>query len=279
MENNVDPDDIRPPSRSWFRTIVKAVVAVLVLLLVAAGVAYWLAIQPPDFYQDSIRISEEEAFKSGESFEIAGLYLRNDIVEEETWYAEFFEDHINGWLASDLPRKFATAIPDNMREPRVKIEPEKFRVGAATEIHGIETVLVAAIDFFPTDSAGEFGLRVLSVHAGQMPIPVSFFIQPATELLQKHRIRVRWYDDDHGMPVAVLTLPKNLVGYQGKRMVLEQLQFVDGSVRLAGRSEAIEKKKQPESIATEPESENPNAENKAVEPPASETSSEQPVSD
>lgn len=279
MENNSDFDDLQPVERRWFRTIVKSVVAVLILLLVAAGIVYWLAIQPPDFYQASVRISEEESLESGESFEIAGLYLRNDMVEEETWYAEFFEAHINGWLASDLPRKFATALPDNMREPRVKIEPEKFQVGAATEILGIETVLIAAIDFFPTESTNEFGLRVLSVHAGQMPIPVSFFNQLATELFQKYQIRVRWYDDDNGMPVAVLTLPKDLLSYQGKQMVLEQLEFVDGSVRLAGRSEAIEKKEQSESIAAEPKSEHSNAENEVVEPPASEPPSELPVSD
>ena len=81
------------------------------------------------------------------------------------------------------------------------------------------------------------------------------------------------------MPVAVLTLPKDLVSYQGKQMVLEQLEFVDGSVRLAGRSEAIEKKEQSESIAAEPKPEHSNAENEVVEPPAAEPPSELPVSD
>lgn len=282
MENNPDLDDFHSVGRSWFRLTAKSVVVLLVLLLITAGAVYWLVIQSPKFYRASLRVPEEVAFKSGESFEVAGLYLRNDIVEEETWYAEFFEDHINGWLASDMPRKFATAMPENMHDPRVRIEPHKFRVGVTTEIGGIDTVLVGAIEFFPTDVSNEFGLRVLSVRAGRMPIPVSFFNLPATELLQKHGIRVRWFDDEHGMPVAVLNFPKRLLGYQGKRIVLEQLEFVDGSVRLAGRSEMAEKKKDSEPSAKNPKSESENAESKseAAEHLATEAAaSEAPVAD
>lgn len=252
MENDSDFDDVRPAGRSWFWKLLRFLAGGLVLLLLVAGVIYWLVIQKPEFYQSSLEMSEEEAFKAGESFEIAGLYLRNDVVEEETWYAEFFHDHINGWLISDLPRKFTRAIPDNMRDPRVSFEPGRFRVGATTEVSGVETVLSAVIEFFPTEVVNEFGLRVTSAYAGQMPIPVSFFSLPATELLKKYRMRVRWYDDENGSPVAAITVPKNLLSHGGKFVVLEQLEFVDGSVRLAGRSEMVEQQNESETAAAEP---------------------------
>jgi len=239
--DNEDLKERMPPRRSRLRTFLKCVVLSLCLLLVAAGVIYGLALQTPDFYQASLGMSELKAFEGGESFEIAGLYLRNDIVEEETWYAEFFEDHINGWLISDMPRKFPRSLPDNMRQPRVKIDPGKFRVGVTTEILGIETVLTAAAEFFPTDASNEFGLRVLGVHAGSLPLPVSFFSLPASELLQKQGIRVQWYDDKDGLPVAVMTVPKKLLRHNGQHIQLEQFEFIDGSVRLAGRSEPVKK--------------------------------------
>ena len=219
MENESDFDDIRPTGRSWFRKILNFTAAGLFLLLLVAGLIYWLAIQPPKFYRASLEMSEQEAFESGESFEIAGFYLRNDVVEEETWYAEFFDNHINGWLISDMPRKFARAIPDHMHDPRVSFEAGKFRVGVTTEISGIKTVLAAAIELFTTEVSNEFGIRVLSANAGHMPIPVSFFNLPATELLEKHQIQVRWYDDESGVPVALIDVPKNLLSYQGNGRV------------------------------------------------------------
>jgi hypothetical protein len=240
MDDDSDLNDVRPAGRSWLWKTLRFLAVGLLLFLLVGGVVYWLATQKPDFYRASLEMSEEEAFKAGESFEVAGLYLRNDVVEEEAWYAEFFHDHINGWLISDLPRKFKRAIPDNMRDPRVSFEPEKFRLGATTDIRGVETVLSAAIEFFPTEVMNEFGLRVTNAYAGQMPIPVSFFTIPATELLKKYRIQVRWYDDENGRPVAVISVPKNLLSHGGKLVVLEQLEFVDGSVRLAGRTELVQ---------------------------------------
>lgn len=261
MENNEDLNELPPLGRSRLRAVLKYFVLAVCLLLVTAGIVYGLARQTPEFYRDSLSITDEEAFDAGASFEIAGLYLRNDVVEEETWYAEFFEDHINGWLASDMPRKFARALPENMQHPRVRIESGKFRVGVTTEIIGIETVLAAAVEFFPTEVSDEFGLRVLSVRAGSLPLPVSFFNQPATELFQKHGIRVRWYDDKQGQPVAVMNIPTKLLSHEGQRIMLEQFEFTDGSVRLAGRSEPIKKKKNPK---TEEDSESVSNEDKST---------------
>jgi hypothetical protein len=239
MQNNAAFDDFQPVGRSWFRSILKIVVLALCVLLTIGGSVYYLALQKPDFYQQSMAMSDHEAFEAGEALEVAALYLRNDVIEEEAWVAEFKEGQINGWLASDLPRKFSKLLPDEVRGPRVGIDPGEFRIALATEIKGIETVLVAALEFFPTGVSNEFGLRVLGVHAGWLPIPVSFFTEPASELLQDNRIKVQWYDDDGGLPVALLTVPESKLRYEGKKIVVEQLEIADGSVRLSGRSEPV----------------------------------------
>lgn len=256
MENNPAFDDIQPVGRSWTRTFLKVAALGLSLLLVTAGSIYWLARQTPAFYQASMEMSDEEAYAAGESLEVAALYLRNDVVEEENWVAEFPEEQINGWLASDLPRKFSTALSDEIRDPRVGIEPGEIKIALTTEIKSVETVLVAAIEFFPTGITNEFGLRVLSVHAGWLPIPISFFTKPATDILQKNRVQVQWYDDSDGLPVALLTIPKYQLSYKGKQIVVEQLEIADGSVRLAGRSEPLAGKPNPEPEAVEPEVDN-----------------------
>ena len=253
MENNPAFEELHPINRSWTRTILKLVALTIGLLVVAGAGIYWLARQTPEFYHASLRMSEEEAFEAGESLEVAALYLRNDVLEEETWVAEFEENQINGWLASDLPRKFGTQLfAGKTHAPRVGIEPDKFQIGLTTEIKGIETVVVAAMEFFPTEKSNQFGVHVLSVHAGWLPIPISFFTDPVTEMLRHHRIEVQWHDASDGAPVALLTIPKKKLSYQGHQIVVERLQIADGSVRLAGRSELLNPKSIPDPETVKP---------------------------
>lgn len=253
MEYNEAFDDLQLSKRSWTRTIFKLIAVAICLLIAFVGGVYWLAQQTPDFYKTAMEMSAEEAFVAGESLEVAALYLRNDLVEQETWVAEFPEDQINGWLASDLPRKFSTMLPDEVRDPRVGIEPRKFQIAVTTEIEKVETVLVAAVEFFPTEVSNEFGFRVLSVHAGWLPIPISFFTVPATELLERYRIQAKWYEDGDGAPVAVLKVPKSKLSYDGKQIVVEQLEIADGSVRMAGRSKPLTPPTEADSSDSDPE--------------------------
>ncbi len=251
MKNNSPYEDLPSVGRSWTRTFLKVTALGLSLLLVVPGGVLWLAQQTPAFYPTSLEMSDEEAFAAGESLEVAALYLRNDVMEEDTWVAEFSEHQINGWLASDLPRKFSTFRSEEIRDPRVDIEPGKFKIALTTEIKNVETVVVAAIEFFPTGITNEFGLRVLSVHAGWLPIPISFFTKRITEVLERNHVQIRWYNDSDGLPVALATVPKHQLRYQGKQIVIEQLEIADGAVRLAGRSERLTEKSDPDSNATD----------------------------
>ncbi len=163
--------------------------------------------------------------------------LAAELAAEGEWTAELSDTVINGWLAVDMPEQFPRLLPPNIRDPRVSIEPGRALIACQYQDGGARAVLSLALDTFVTDKPNEIGLRILSARVGAVPA-VSGLIEQAmgaiTVASARSGFQIRWIDQQEP-PAAVLTIPRHYL-QSGQSVKIEQVEFQDGKLRVAGEA-------------------------------------------
>src|SRR6202008_224495 len=102
----------------------------------------------------------------------------SDARQNGQWHALFTAEQINGWLATQLAKNEDNSLPKNFRDPRVAISNDVLTLGFSTTSGGFETIVSVDASVFLT-AEGAVAIRLLSVKAGALPLPV---MQLADEL-------------------------------------------------------------------------------------------------
>jgi hypothetical protein len=212
--------------------------ALLVLALLSLIGGWWGAKQVPEFYQQALEVEPQRHAELGDKLEENLLELRNEASQEGQWQAVFTDEQINGWLASDLPEKFPRALPPEVKEPRVAIEPEVARVGARFKSPQLETVISLAVEVHMTDEPNVLAVRIRQARAGLLPVPLADWLEQVRLAAGESGIPLRWVEQD-GDPVALVTIPMEQAG-RDHRLLLEQIELRDGELVVGGRTERFD---------------------------------------
>jgi hypothetical protein len=211
----------------------------MICLLIAAGVA-WLFIasqQVPEFYLHAAEIPAEKAAQHGERLERAVLQLQNEVRRDDHFQMTFTADEINGWLANDLLKKFPKLLPPEIHEPRVALEPGKILIGFRYE-PGVKTVVTVVLEPILDAESNQLAIRVRQMQAGSLSVPLGALIEQFVKRAQTAKIPIRWEQDD-GVPTAVIPLQFLSDAYRDKHVVVETLQVTAGEITIAGHTVAI----------------------------------------
>src|SRR5262249_12614567 len=150
------------------------------------------------------------------------------------WSARFTQEEINGWLATDLPAKFSTALPAGFSRPRVAIGPHEAQFAASYQQRGWETVFSLAGDVHLTTEPNEIAIRIKRVRAGALPMPLSKLLEDLSGLAARAEIPLRWTEVE-GDPVALLRMPLEV---NERQLSIDAVELTDGAFVIAGRIEA-----------------------------------------
>jgi hypothetical protein len=225
---------------------------VSVVFVVGTSVTWTLcraARHEPEFYQQALLVEPEQQadvgdeaaavdeHDAGDEFEQEVLELRNNTQEFGGWYAEFTADELNGWLASDLPQKFPTALPAGVESPRVAIEDGLLRVAARYRGKSISSVLSFALQIHLTDEPNMLAVRILEVRAGALPIPISHWLEKVRTAIQRTDLVVRWSQSE-GDPVALVAFPEKPAEQSEQKVKLETIAIEPGVLRVSGSTTA-----------------------------------------
>ena len=208
--------------------------AIAVIVLVAAG--FRATQEVPEFYERALARPPVEQEAAADELEREVLELHNEARKPGRWEARFTEEHINGWLASDLPEKFPGALPDGVSDPRVAIEPGRMQLAVRYEQGDISTVVSLAGDAFLTDHPNEVAIHVQQVRAGAVPVPLARFLDDISERATDAGLALRWSEQE-GDPVALVTLPLDRDEFKGKQLHVERLEIGQGEIVISGRTE------------------------------------------
>lgn len=215
-------------------------VGCVVLAIIVVAVAYlWSAIRyQPEFYVKAIAPPADPMKQAAEAdhFERTAFDLNSRVRREGTWQARFTADEINSFMAADFNRKFPSALPSSIQEPRVAISSELLELAFRYEGSAGSGVVVAGVFPKATDVPGEIALRIAHIRLGKLPLPLKQFLNEVTQASHRAKLPVRW-TEEMGNPVAIFTLPTDHPDLAGHDLVIEQILLEPGAIVVSGRTQ------------------------------------------
>lgn len=212
---------------------IAAIGIVVVTALVAAllGGAYYAARQVQPFYAQAIQIEPEVLERGSRELESRATALYSDAKQVGHWQALFTAEQINGWLATQLAENVNGGLPQNIRDPRVAIGRDVLTLGFRTSSGGVETVVSvdAAVSLTET---GAIAVRLLSVRAGALPLPVLQLADELADACKKLKLPVRWTRHNN-KPVALVEIQSTEPVYVDDVQLDENQLYVAGHTEIA----------------------------------------------
>jgi hypothetical protein len=202
---------------------------VVALLLAALGGAYYATRQVRPFYEQALKIEPAVLQQGSRELESRATALYSDVKQVGRWQALFTAEQINGWLATQLAENAKGELPDNIRDPRIAISRDLLTLGFRTSSGGVETVISVDAAVSLTDQ-GAIAIRLISVRAGNLPLPVLQLADELAAACQKLKLPVRWSRQD-GKPVALVEIRTK------EPVFVDAIQLDDGQLYVAGHTE------------------------------------------
>jgi hypothetical protein len=215
---------------------IAAVCTIAVVALVGALItgAYYAARQVQPFYQQAIQIEPEVLERGSRELESRATALYSDARQQGQWHALFTAEQINGWLATQLAANQDRELPTNIRDPRVAIRTDALTLGFRTTSGGVDTVVAVDASVFLTEE-GSVAIRLKSVRAGALPLPVMRLADSLAEACQKLALPVRWTQQD-GEPVALVETHGD-PDSDKSRFYIDTIELGESELYVAGHTE------------------------------------------
>jgi hypothetical protein len=205
-------------------------VVVTALLVAIVGGVYFAVQQVRPFYEQALQIEPEVLERESRELESRATVLYSEAQQVGQWEALFTAEQINGWLATQLADAFGGTLPSNFQDPRVAIARNVLTLGFRASSGGVETIMSVDAAVSLTDS-GEVAIRLISVRAGALPLPVLQMADQLAELCKKSKVPVRWTRQD-GKPVALVEIQT------AEPIFVDAIQLDEGELYVAGHTES-----------------------------------------
>jgi hypothetical protein len=217
-----------------YRIAAICVLALAAVVAVAVASAYVALRRVRPFYEQALAVDPAALKESGRELETRASALYSDSRKPGQWRAVFTADQINGWLATQLTEDHGHSLPKGIDLPRVAIADDLLTLGFRARHGGVETVVSADASVLLTES-GEVAIRLISVHAGALPLPVLEVADEIAKACQALSLPVRW-TQEQGEPVALVDLRRGSGG-SPRELFIDAIDLRDGSLYVAGHTD------------------------------------------
>lgn len=224
--------------RKLIKIALFSVTAALIVVVILLFGAYRATQHEPDFYSEAMQVERAEQEVAGDELERRVLDLHNSARREGEWVAVFTDEQINGWLAVDLPAKYPRAMPKGAKDPRVAIEEGGALIGCRYESEKLSTVISLEVHVDLSDEENVLAIRISKVRAGALPIPLKRWLDSISKGARRAGVPLRWAQLD-GDPVALVPVAIRHMELKDRQLVVEEIELLDGKIRLAGRTEIV----------------------------------------
>ena len=228
---------------------IAAIGSITVVALIAAvlGSAYYAAQQVRPFYKQALAIEPEVLERGSRELESRATALYSDARQQGQWHALFTSEQINGWLATQLAANQEREFPTNIRDPRVAITKDALTLGFRTTSGGVDTVVTVDANVFLT-AEGAVAIRLISVRAGALPLPVMRLADEIADACTKLSLPVRW-TQQAGEPVALVEMHSD-PDSENPQLHIDSIELGESELYVAGHTElATASGKRPSRIA------------------------------
>lgn len=216
---------------------ITAVVLFVIGALLVGGAAWSLKYQPT-FYQRALAqsVSPEVRRQQAKEFVQTTLQLVDEIKHEDRWSHEFSEDAVNGWLAEELPVKYAGWLPQEVAAPRVKFEKDSVLL-AFQGRQGIWRGVVSARVRPWVAGPNQLALEIQSLRIGLVPVPVDEVLGEFVRNMNRAGWHMQWKNSGK-KDVLVVDLDEGDLSETPDRPVLELVELESEHLQISGRRRA-----------------------------------------
>ena len=220
----------RPVTRRA-RWIIGLGAAAAFLLLVAAAIVYLALQRVPEFYRQALVQDSASARAASDKMIQRSSVLASDLNKAGRWQAVFSAAEINGWLAVDLVENHPIELPPGFESPRVAITPTQVLLACRVRRYGTSSVVSLAVEPYLAEP-DVIALRLRSVRAGAIPLPLRPLLDALTQQAERANMRVQWRHSG-GDPVALLSFgPPS--GGRRRQLHVDKLSLAEGKIHVAG---------------------------------------------
>lgn len=212
------------------------------LLFIAIGVAvtialvllglYFAARHEPAFYREALEIDPAVLEKASDDMLRRSTALASAVKKKGHWEALFTAEQINGWLAVDMVKNHADALPPTLHDPRVSIHEKQITIACRFEQGGVNSVLSLTVEpSMPEPNV--IALRIVKARAGLLPVPLAQVLDRVSQAARGMECRLEWRRTG-GDPVAMLSFPD---ADDDQPISIESLRLGDGEIYVSGTTQ------------------------------------------
>lgn len=207
-----------------------AATCLVMTLLIGVGAVVWGLFEVPDFYQTAMTAEVDPTVRQQAARKLIQRtrQLVDEIQRSPSWSEEFTEQHINSWLAEELPANYSQWLPPGISDPRVKLADETIRIGFRYQGPDWNGVVTLQVKPWVTEP-NRLAIQIQSVRAGLIPIPLDEVLRGLAREVEKDGWKVEWQEID-GQDVAIVNLSKG----RADEPVLQDVRVLDGAFRVTG---------------------------------------------
>ena len=217
------------------RWILGSLAAVVGAVALGLFLLYRATQHVPPAYERALRLETTVAAERSDEMLRQATALSNRVKRPGRWEARFTDEQINGWLAVDLPRNHANALPASVSEPRVAIEEQRVTLFCRYTRGAAQSVLSLEVEPY-CPSPNVLALRIRAAKAGRVPIPLDDLLRGITRAAQEADVPLQWRQAD-GDPVAILTAPPREAN--ARQIRIDTLEIRSGELYVAGTTEPV----------------------------------------
>lgn len=212
----------------------KGLFCVVLVLGIIAGGLFWAADRVPEFYREAL---DRPVTAEQQKQEAVELVQRTEILAEQVekpgeWTQTFTESQINSWLATELVDKYGEELPEEISDPRVRIEADRLLVGFRYDGEDYQGIISLALEPKLTGPR-QVTIDVLSLKAGAVPVPIKTVLEEVDPTLSDPDWNVELNAKGDGAEVIVQFLGDLAVEAQ-----LTAISLDENGIRISGSTES-----------------------------------------
>src|SRR3954447_5630959 len=216
-----------------YRIATLCTVGFTAVLALAVGGAYYAAQQVRPFYEQALKIEPAVVEEGSRELESRASALYSDAKQVGQWQALFTAQQINAWFAKQQAGDKKGELLAGLRDPRIAITRDCLTLGFRSTASGVETVFSVDASVLLTKD-GAIGVRLMSVRAGALPLPVTKAADLLANATAKMKLPVRWTQQD-GQPVAIVTIASPTI--ENRQFSIDSIELRSGEMYVAGHTE------------------------------------------
>jgi len=219
--------------RRTFRLIAYSLLAVLLVLLLTLYALYLSAQRPPKFYRDGLEVAIDLQQSRNKEMLRKIRLLNNDIQKTDVpWEGSFSNEELNGYLAVEVGKTSSNLFPPEVKEPRLHVGDRQLDFACRLEQGQLTGILHLTVDV-TVPEPNLLTLRLKHVAIGRLPVAR----ERPTQLLL-NGLRKQGYTVTEGICDGdpTFTIPLDLKYGKDKKVNLEDIELLEGGIRISGTS-------------------------------------------